>query len=134
MPTEAHMHEALARYTKCFSAGDADGVAALYAPDATIEDPIGAPLLHGHDEIRAFYKGAAEVSATIALDGAVRARADQCAAPLLAQIPSESGVTEMEIVDVMTFNGDGLIQSMRAFWGEANVRAVAPDRPGADRS
>ncbi len=122
MPTEDEMRTVLERYTQLFSAGDADGVAALYAEDATIEDPIGTPLLRGRAAIREFYGRAAAQRATIRLDGPVRARAGESAAPLVASVVLDGHAVDMEIVDVMTFAPDGRIQSMRAFWGEANVR------------
>jgi steroid delta-isomerase len=124
MPSESEIQEILVRYTKLFSDGDADGVAALYAEDATIEDPLGAPLIRGRSEIRAFYGRAADTGATIRLDGPVRVRHAESAAPLVAQVTFGDRRVEIEIVDVMTFSSDGLIRSMRAFWGDVNVRPL----------
>ena len=132
MPTEDEIRAAVERYTELFSAGDADGVAALYAEDASIEDPIGAPVLHGRAAIREFYGRAAAQRATIRLDGPVRARGDQSAAPLVASVVLDGTAVDMEIVDVMTFAPDGRIQSMRAFWGAANVKPRS-DGPGEER-
>ena len=120
MPTEEQIHATVQNYVARFTAGDAAGVAALYAAEATIEDPLGTPLLRGQ-EIADFYQRAADKRATIALAGPVRAAANQAATPLRATVPTDDGHVTMEIVDVMTFDDDGRITSMRAFWGPANV-------------
>jgi steroid delta-isomerase len=46
---------AVERYVELVSSGTADQVTALFAEDATLEDPVGKPALVGHDALRAFY-------------------------------------------------------------------------------
>ena len=60
------------RYLDTVAGGKADDVAALYAEDATLEDPVG-------------------------------------------------GAMRIEPIEVMTFDGDGMITSMKAYWGPQNV-------------
>ena len=55
MPDPEKMIAAVHGYVAAFEAGSADQVATLYAQDATVEDPIGAPIHHGREAIRAFY-------------------------------------------------------------------------------
>jgi steroid delta-isomerase len=45
----------LERYAAFVSAGDVEGITALYAPEATIEIPVGSGVRRGIDAIRAFY-------------------------------------------------------------------------------
>jgi len=33
---------------------------------------------------------------------------------------------ELDIIDVFTFDDDGLIKTMRAYWGEGNLRDRQP--------
>lgn len=47
-------------------AGDADGMAALYEPEAIL-DGRGGRLVHGRDEIRAFYRGVIERGAKFSM-------------------------------------------------------------------
>ncbi|PRC61432.1 hypothetical protein C6A85_09010 [Mycobacterium sp. ITM-2017-0098] len=60
------------RYLDTVADGSADDVAALYAEDATLEDPVG-------------------------------------------------GGMRIEPIEVMSFNGDGQITSMKAYWGPQNI-------------
>ena len=52
----ANVAEVLSRYVAFVSAGDIDGIVSLYAPDATIEIPVGGGVHRGIDAIRAFYR------------------------------------------------------------------------------
>ena len=48
------------RYLDAVSSGSADDVAALYAEDATLEDPVGGGEVHiGRQAIAGFYKNLA---------------------------------------------------------------------------
>ena len=46
----------MARYVELVDAGDIDAIVALYAQDATVEDPVGQAPLHGIDAIARFYR------------------------------------------------------------------------------
>ena len=59
MPSSQQIRETMERYVKLMSAGDADGIAALYRDDATLEDPIGAPLVRGKAAILDWYRKSA---------------------------------------------------------------------------
>ena len=50
-----HIRATVGRYIEFMNASDVDSIAALYAEDATLEDPVGAELLRGREAIRAFY-------------------------------------------------------------------------------
>ncbi len=52
MPTVA---ETVSRYVELLGSGTAGELVALFAPDATVEDPVGSDVRHGHDEIRDLY-------------------------------------------------------------------------------
>jgi steroid delta-isomerase len=41
MPTAERIRAVVARCGELVSRGDADAIAQLYAPDATVEDPVG---------------------------------------------------------------------------------------------
>ncbi len=53
MATSLEIRHTIAQYIERFSAQDVEGWLALFADDATVEDPIGSGLHTGHDEIRA---------------------------------------------------------------------------------
>ncbi len=106
-----HIRKTIGRYIEFMNASDSDSVAELYAENATLEDPIGTEPLHGREAIRKFY-AAAVGNVTLELTGSPRVAAGQVAFPMRARIGSDI----LEIIDVMVFNDDSQIASMRAFW------------------
>lgn len=124
MPTPQQIRDVMARYVALMSAGDADGIAALYRADATLEDPVGAPLVRGKPAILDWYrKSAGKVK--LEITGPVRACGLEAATPLLARAPAGLGKTTLiDIIDVMRFDEKGLIVSMRAFWSADAIRVV----------
>jgi steroid delta-isomerase len=118
-PDPDHIRNVYQRYVELFSAGDADAVALLYAEDATVEDPIGSPLHQGRDAIRKFYEGTMG-PAKLELTGPVRVAGNEAAGPMCATVGD--GAAFIDIIDVMTFDDDGLVRSMRAYWSQDAIR------------
>jgi steroid Delta-isomerase len=108
------------RYLELVAAGKVDDVTALYATDATIEDPVGGEVHIGHTAIRGFYaalppKGETEV---------ITLRALGHEAAFLWKLTvdfGDAGGMIIEIISVMTFDDEGKIASMKAYWGPENV-------------
>lgn len=107
-------------YVAAFEAGDAVAAAALFADDATVEDPYGSAPMRGRDAIAAFYARAMQGSAKLALTGPVRVAGDAAAFAFTATVAA--GGIEIDIIDVFRFNAARKIVSMQAFWSPANVR------------
>ncbi|MDO3401116.1 nuclear transport factor 2 family protein [Mycolicibacterium neoaurum] len=106
------------RYLDTVSGGSADDVAALYAEDATLEDPVGGGEVHiGRQAIAGFYKNVqgAEISTEL-----LSFRAGGTEAAFVFAI-TVGGAMRIEPIEVMTFNGEGLITSMEAYWGPADI-------------
>ncbi|PCR94620.1 steroid delta-isomerase [Pseudomonas fluorescens] len=113
----------MARYVELVDAGDIDGILALYGEDATVEDPVGQPPIQGLADIERFYRqglGASKVSAT--LTGPVRATLNGCGAmPFRVDMQWAGQPCSLHVIDVMAFDDDGKIRSMKAYWSEANI-------------
>jgi steroid delta-isomerase len=109
-------------YVAAFAAGDAAAAAALFAPDASVEDPVGSTVLRGATDIAAFYQRAMQTGARLALTGPVQVCADAAAFSFTVQVAA-AGV-EIDVIDVFRFDDAGLITQMQAFWGPANVRTA----------
>lgn len=113
----------MARYVELVDAGDIDGILALYSEDATVEDPVGQPPIQGLADIARFYRqglGASKVSAT--LTGPVRATLNGCGAmPFRVDMQWAGQPCSLHVIDVMEFDEDGKIRSMKAYWSEANI-------------
>lgn len=58
MADAAIIRLAFEQYCERLTAHDASGIAALYALDATVEDPAGSTPITGRAAIEAFYAGA----------------------------------------------------------------------------
>lgn len=124
MPSAQQIRDLMQRYVKLMSDGDAEGIAALYRDDATLEDPIGAPLVRGKAAILAWYRKSAG-KLVLEITGPVRACGKEAATPLQARAPAGPGkVSLIDIIDVMSFDEEGRIASMRAFWSPDTIRVV----------
>jgi len=106
------IRKTISRYIDFMNASDVDSIAALYAEDATLEDPVGTEPIRGREAIRAFY-AAAVGHVKLEATGNPRVAGGEVAFPMHAHI---GGTQILEIIDLMVFNDDGQIVSMRAFW------------------
>ena len=109
------------RYLDTVSTGSAADVAALYAEDATLEDPVGGAEVHiGRQAITGFYKNMEGVELKTEL---LTFRAGGHEAAFMFAI-TVGGSMRIEPIEVMSFNADGLITSMKAYWSQADVTAL----------
>jgi steroid Delta-isomerase len=125
MPDADHIRRVLTSYPELLSKGDVEGIVALYREDATIEDPIGTPEKAGRAAIRAFYAASAGKVA-MRLTGPVRVAGREAAAPLAVLVGPPGQQQVIDIIDVMEFDDDGLVVSMRAFWSPDAIRPATP--------
>jgi steroid Delta-isomerase len=118
MPSQETMKAAMQAYIDAFNSGSADAVVALYAEDATVEDPVGSPVKHGNAEIRAFYAHSIATGAKLALDAPVRgSHANAAAMAFSARI----GSLTVRVIDIMTFDEAGRFTSMKAYFGPGDI-------------
>ncbi len=121
MPTPEDNAKTVRRYLELAAAGNVDAIVELYADDATVEDPVGSEVHIGHEAIRGFYskipKGdnGAEVFT-------LRALGHEAAFYWALTIDLGDNRMRIEIISTMTFNDDGRIASMKAYWGPENVK------------
>ncbi|MFD0853085.1 steroid Delta-isomerase [Actinomadura adrarensis] len=116
MPDQEHMKKALQAYIDGFNAGDAAAIVALFAEDAVIEDPVGNPPISGHAALTEFYTNAINGGAKLVLDGPIRGSHGNGAAMAFTIEVAAMNLT-IRAIDAMTFNDDGKIIEMRAYWG-----------------
>lgn len=124
MTDVAHMKSAVENYIARHSAGDVDGVVALFADDASAWDPVDADPHVGADAVRAFFAGTHEMvdSLTLTSTGPIRCAGNHAAFPMTARTVMGDFWLELDIIDVMTFDDAGLISEMRAYWNMADAR------------
>jgi steroid delta-isomerase len=122
MIDEQAMKRALQEYLERFNRADAAGIAALYADDATVEDPVGSPVKRGKAQIAAFYEMAVATGAKLALAAPIRGSHGNAAAMAFdVRLNLPQGPSLIRVIDVMTFDQDGRFSSMRAYWGPGDV-------------
>ncbi|MBK6668414.1 MAG: nuclear transport factor 2 family protein [Microthrixaceae bacterium] len=127
MTDSDHQRSVVERYLAAHSRSDVDGIVALFAADATVRDPADAEPFVGVDAIRGFFSSTHETmdSLTLTLDGPVRCCGEFAAFPMTARAVMGDLVTEIDIIDVFTFDDAGLVTEMRAYWSGSDLRVVS---------
>ncbi|MDA3644008.1 SgcJ/EcaC family oxidoreductase [Saccharopolyspora indica] len=121
MPEQSVIRDVVASYLKAVATGSAAEVAALYAEDAALEDPVGSQPVRGRAAITEFYSALENMRQDVELL-AVRVAGDSAAFHFRVRTELPDGAAEIEPIDVMTFDEAGRITSMRAFWSPEDVR------------
>ena len=121
MPSQEAIAQTVHRYLELVAKGTAEDVLALYAADATIEDPIGSDLRRGHEAIREFYAGFQDAQKDTEL---AELRVAGSEAAFLWHLTLDAGGTRTRIspISMMAFDEEARITSMRAFWSPSNVQ------------
>jgi steroid delta-isomerase len=120
MPSAEQINQTVTRYLDFVSTGQPDEIAALYADDATVEDPVGGEVHIGRQAIRGFYGTLENVKAQTEVL-TLRALGNEAAFHWTLTIDFGGSGTRIDIISVMTFDDDGNIASMKAYWGQDNV-------------
>ena len=122
MPGAEAMTAAVHAYVDGFAKGDPGAIAALFADDATVEDPVGTPVKRGLAEILEFYTGSMATGAKLELLGEPRCAGDMVAFPFAVKLEWGGQKSVIEVIDTFRINDAGKISEMRAYWGPANMK------------
>jgi steroid delta-isomerase len=127
MNTSENMKARLVDYIEAFNAADASGVVALFADNASIEDPVGTPLKEGKSEIETFYTYATSVGARLELMAPPRgSHGNSASISFRVHITAQDGrPAHIDVTDVMDFDAAGKILRMRAYWGADDYHVLA---------
>ncbi|MFM0176588.1 nuclear transport factor 2 family protein [Paraburkholderia sediminicola] len=128
MNTSENMKARLLDYIEAFNAADAARVAALFADNASVEDPVGTPVKEGRGEIDAFYAYATSLGARLELMAPPRgSHGDSASISFRVHITSQDGQpAHIDVTDVMDFDAAGQIVRMRAYWGGDDYHLSSP--------
>ena len=122
--TPEKIRATVAAYFERFNAHDRTGYVGLYAPDATLEDPVGSEVRHGREQIGEFWDAVQAMTENVTLvpvgEPCVAAGEAAFHFTIVNVLGGETYV--MDAIDVMTFDDDGAITTMRAFWDAADMR------------
>ncbi|HEY7054513.1 MAG TPA: nuclear transport factor 2 family protein [Mycobacterium sp.] len=111
------------RYLEYAAQGRVDEIVALYADDATVEDPVGNDAHIGRQAIHGFYTQVPAGDNDTELF-TLRALAQEVAFHWALTIALGEGRMRIDIISVMTFNDNGEIASMKAYWTPENMTTV----------
>jgi steroid delta-isomerase len=125
MELEERIRETISSYLALFSAGDREGWLALFAPDATLEDPVGSPVLRGREEIATFWDNTFLLADSITLVLVQGPGVCGNEAAFAMEARGRTGDSEIVIptIDVMAFDDEARIRSQRAFWNASSMLA-----------
>ena len=106
------------RYLDTVAVSSAADIAALYTEDATVEDPVGGGEVHiGRQAIAGFYKNVEAATVKTELLS-FRAGGHEAAFVFAIEV---AGAMRIEPIEVMSFDGNGQITAMKAYWSPADV-------------
>jgi steroid delta-isomerase len=112
--------ETVNRYLELAAQGKVDDIVELYAGDGTVEDPVGGEVHIGREAIRGFYSmipaGNNETEMFT-----LRSLGQEAAFYWALTVELGGNRVRIEIISTMTFNDDGKIASMKAYWGPDNI-------------
>ena len=124
MPTPEDNAKTVNRYLELAAQGRTDDIVDLYADDGTVEDPVGGEVHIGREAIRGFYSALANVNAEPELF-TLRALGNEAAWFWALSVDVGGNRMRIEIISTMTFNEDGKVASMKAYWTPDNITPVS---------
>lgn len=112
--------ETVHRYIGLVGSGSADEVAALYAEDATLEDPVGGKVHVGRQAIQGFYATLDNLERNCELV-TLRVAGNEAAFHFRLTVTAGDSAMRIEPIDVMVFDDAGKVAAMKAYWSADNV-------------
>lgn len=106
----------IAAYLDALNRGDIEAICALYAEDATVEDPVGSPVIQGIEAIRAFYERSVAARPELEFLGDPVIVGAFSATPLRASVHFGGRDITIDFISVMSFRADGKVGSMTAYF------------------
>jgi steroid Delta-isomerase len=121
MSTPEDNAKTVASYLEFAAAGRTDDIVNLYAEDGTVEDPVGSEVHIGREAIRGFYSmiPAGDNSTEMFT---LRTLGHEAAFHWALTVALGGNKMTIDILSTMSFNGDGKIASMKAYWGPENMK------------
>jgi steroid delta-isomerase len=123
MPTQDEMLAVAAAYVDAYKRNDRDGVVALFAPDATFEDPVGQPPHNGHAAIAAFWDEIHVLAAIELVQRDVIVCSNEMVMTLEVHATVGDSTMILDAVDVFVIDDGGKISSLKAFWDMSRARS-----------
>lgn len=123
--TPEQVRRAIDQYVEAWTNNDRERLLAVFAEDATWEDPVGTPMFKGHDGISQFWDFAHQGE-----ERSLTPRVEQIIAcgnegilrfVMQVRLAAKNQGLDLQVVDHFVLNDDGRVQTARAFWDESCV-------------
>ena len=118
MPSATSPSELVDRYLAAHAATDLEGVLALFAEDATLEDPVGSPIHRGLAAIRAFYRDSHRTNGRLEIErtGAILVCGSELATHVRARFESPADSPTLAVIYTLRLDDSGRICELRAYF------------------
>ena len=126
MPDASRIHATLDAYLASFAANDRAAYVGAFAEDGWLEDPVGSPRKLGHEGVGSFWDESHQLADELDLVPlGFRVVVGSEAVVTLQARPVIGGQRfALDIVDHMTFDDDGKITGLRAFFDMQTMRPL----------
>lgn len=106
------------RYLAYHGSADTDGVVTLFSEDATLEDPVGAPVLSGRAAIHDFFRATHARQGRLAFErvGSLLVRGVELAVHVRARLERDLAGSWTDVIYTFRLDGDGRIRALRAYF------------------
>lgn len=123
MLTETKMKTAMQQYIDGFNQSDAEGLIALFADHAKIEDPVGGGnIVEGKGAITSFYQKAVTLVDKLELSAPIcGSYGNSAAMAFTISMKADGRPICIHAIDVMTFDTAGKIVDMKAYHGPGDM-------------
>jgi steroid delta-isomerase len=108
------------RYLKLIGTGTADDIVALFADDATVEDPVGSDPYFGLQAIRGFFSTLESLQRETELVS-LRVCGHEAAFQFVITFKAGDNRMRLSPIDTMAFDNDGKITSVRSYFSPSDV-------------
>jgi len=111
------------RYLELIEKGSADDIVALFADDATVEDPVGSEPRVGRQAIREFFATLESLERQTELVS-LRVCGQEAAFQFVITFSAGDSRMCLSPIDTMVFDSDGRIVAIRSYFSPSDVTPV----------
>ncbi|NMO03444.1 SnoaL-like domain-containing protein [Gordonia sp. TBRC 11910] len=112
------------QYIERLTAGDAERIVELFADGATVEDPIGTDVRTTREQLIEFYTIIQNLDDRQATLKWKKVAGDTAVFEFTLVTHTAGMAFEITPVDIMVFDADGKITSMRAVWAQEDLKVL----------
>jgi steroid Delta-isomerase len=117
---------AVQRFAECYASGDGAARLALFAENASMEDPAGRTVATSRAQLGRFYEAVGSLGFDLSVKlGRVMVIGDEAMAPgTLTMRQADNDPCRLELILHFGFDGAGLITSLRIFFDEGSITEI----------